>query len=92
MVLAAANEEGVAVYILMWVCTVLTEVGVYRRSVWVCTVGRRGCWILVEGRVAVGVYSISGKNEWVCTLLAEEGMAVGVYSISSRGSWGCVLY
>ena len=32
LVLAAANKEGVAVYILMWVCTVLAEVGVYRRS------------------------------------------------------------
>ena len=38
-----------------------------------------------EEGVAVGMYSIRGNKEWVCTLLAKEGMAVGVYSISGRG-------
>ena len=69
MVLAAANEEGVAVYILMWVCTELAEVGVYRRRGMGVYIGRRGCWciyaVLAEGGVAVGVYIISGRGN-VC--------------------------
>ena len=34
--------------------------------------------VLAEGGVAVGVYSNSGKEEWMCMVLAEEGIAVVV--------------